>query len=191
MTMADRNRDILDAAQTLFLERGFAATSIADIRRLSGASVGSIYHAFGGKEAIAAALVERAIADWTAATQRISPGDSFEDLVRSTIEGLIRWAAANPQAFQVMDELRSVSERGQAGERLAALLAEGRAASRAIIEAQIVDGGIRSLPASVMQSLVLGPAYEYLRSCRGDLTVVAPDHLVEYFTEAAWRALAA
>ncbi|HTO27428.1 MAG TPA: TetR family transcriptional regulator, partial [Devosia sp.] len=44
----DRRRQILDAALSAFLERGYAATSIADIRARSGASTGSIYHFFAG-----------------------------------------------------------------------------------------------------------------------------------------------
>ena len=53
----DTTRDeILDAALACFNEKGFTATTVEDVRGRSGASVGSIYHHFGGKEQIAAAI---------------------------------------------------------------------------------------------------------------------------------------
>jgi AcrR family transcriptional regulator len=51
-----RRETILEAALECFNERGFAAATVEEIRRRSGASIGSIYHHFGGKEGIAAEL---------------------------------------------------------------------------------------------------------------------------------------
>jgi AcrR family transcriptional regulator len=51
--------EILDAAETLVEEVGAAATSVQEIAKRSGASVGSIYHFFPTKEAIFDALRER------------------------------------------------------------------------------------------------------------------------------------
>jgi len=51
-SQATRQR-ILEAARHLFTERGYFNTSIQDIRRASGLSIGSIYHHFSGKEEIA------------------------------------------------------------------------------------------------------------------------------------------
>ena len=54
---SERTRErILEAARHLFTERGYFNTSIQDIRRSSGLSIGSIYHHFAGKEEIARAL---------------------------------------------------------------------------------------------------------------------------------------
>lgn len=47
---------VLDSALTLFTERGFFGTSVHDIGRAAGVSIGSIYHHFGDKEGIAGAL---------------------------------------------------------------------------------------------------------------------------------------
>ena len=69
MTM-DRRRQILDAALASFLEKGYAATSIADIRARSGASTGSIYHFFSGKGALAEALLREAVAGWAGLSRR-------------------------------------------------------------------------------------------------------------------------
>jgi AcrR family transcriptional regulator len=46
---ADRKQEILDAALRGFAEKGLAGTTVEEVRRRSGASVGSIYHHFGDK----------------------------------------------------------------------------------------------------------------------------------------------
>ena len=59
-----RRAAILDAALIEFNAKGVAGASIADIRRRSGASVGSIYHHFGDKDGIAGALYLEGLLDY-------------------------------------------------------------------------------------------------------------------------------
>jgi AcrR family transcriptional regulator len=54
---------ILDAATDVFAARGFTAATMADIVDHSGASIGSIYHHFGGKKELFMAIFERLAAD--------------------------------------------------------------------------------------------------------------------------------
>ena len=54
---------ILDAATEVFSARGFSAATMADIVEHSGASIGSIYHHFGGKKELFLAIFERLSAD--------------------------------------------------------------------------------------------------------------------------------
>ena len=61
-----RRRKILDAALHCFLERGFAAATAEEIRERSGASIGSIYHHFGGKEGLAGTLHVEGLRDYQA-----------------------------------------------------------------------------------------------------------------------------
>lgn len=56
---------ILQTALQLFTEKGYFNTSVHDIKRTAGISIGSIYHHFAGKEAIAAALYDYLVA-WMA-----------------------------------------------------------------------------------------------------------------------------
>lgn len=53
---AERQGVILKTALKLFTERGYFNTSVHDIQKAAGISIGSIYHHFGNKEAIAIAL---------------------------------------------------------------------------------------------------------------------------------------
>jgi AcrR family transcriptional regulator len=50
---------ILDATEKLMATRGFAATSISDIRKACGLPPSSIYWHFGSKEGVLAAVMER------------------------------------------------------------------------------------------------------------------------------------
>src|SRR4051812_17230498 len=55
---ADKREAILDAALTLFAERGFHGTSVPDIARLAHVGAGTIYRYFDGKEALVNALYQ-------------------------------------------------------------------------------------------------------------------------------------
>lgn len=62
-TQADRTdvatRKVLKAALALFSRQGFRATSMRQIARRAGLSVGALYHHFGGKEVIFQRLIDQ------------------------------------------------------------------------------------------------------------------------------------
>ncbi|WP_181832926.1 TetR/AcrR family transcriptional regulator [Bosea caraganae] len=61
---AQRGEAILDAARALFLEKGFAATSIDDIVARAGGSKATIYNLFGDKAGLFRALISRFTEDF-------------------------------------------------------------------------------------------------------------------------------
>lgn len=56
-------RRILDAATEVFAVKGYTAATIADVVTGSGASIGSIYHHFGGKSELFLAIFEQVADD--------------------------------------------------------------------------------------------------------------------------------
>ncbi|MEA2602078.1 MAG: hypothetical protein QOF89_3070 [Acidobacteriota bacterium] len=62
-TQADKSdastRKVLKAALSLFARQGFRATTMRQIARRSGLSVGALYHHFGGKEEIFGQLIDQ------------------------------------------------------------------------------------------------------------------------------------
>ena len=54
-----RINEILDAAETLFYERGYQPTMISDIVRKIGVAQGTFYYYFTSKEEIVVALINR------------------------------------------------------------------------------------------------------------------------------------
>jgi AcrR family transcriptional regulator len=70
---------ILEAATEAFSKRGFSATTMAEIVDLSGASIGSIYHHFGGKKELFLAIYERLSADVERRIAEAAPGSESLD----------------------------------------------------------------------------------------------------------------
>src|SRR5947209_1382133 len=61
--VADRRRVvIIDAATTLFLEHGYAATTVSRVARAAGVSEETVFKAFGGKPGLVRAIWERGLA---------------------------------------------------------------------------------------------------------------------------------
>ena len=59
---ADQRRAaIVDAAMTLFLENGYAATTIAGVARVAGVSDETVFKTFGGKPGLVRAIWERGL----------------------------------------------------------------------------------------------------------------------------------
>jgi AcrR family transcriptional regulator len=188
MSSPDRRQQILDAALASFVERGYVATSISDIRRLSGASTGSIYHFFSGKGALAEALLREAVAGWSAESQSaLMPDADAEAAIKASVAGLVRWGIANPGHLRFMDEIRTLAAPGSELSAVEALLAEGQALGHRQYDLFRSRGEVRSLPWPIAHSLMLGPAYNYLRlvARSGAPSPQAPTLLAE----AAWRAV--
>ncbi|MFD3257039.1 TetR/AcrR family transcriptional regulator [Paenibacillus lentus] len=57
-------RHIMDSARELFIRKGYGATSMEDIRTLSGVSKGSIYYHYKSKEQLFIQLLERMMLEW-------------------------------------------------------------------------------------------------------------------------------
>lgn len=190
MSQPDRRQQILDAALGAFLERGYLGTSISDIRKASGASTGSIYHFFGGKGALAEALLREAVAGWSAEVERELAGrHTAEAGIRAAVSGLVRWGTANPGHLRFMDEIRTLAATGSELARVEAMLAEGQALGERQYRAWVAKGEVRPLPWPVAHSLMLGPAYNYMRLV-GRSGVANPD-AAALLAEAAWQAVQA
>jgi AcrR family transcriptional regulator len=94
--MATRRDTILSAALTAFTEHGVAGASIDDIRRGSGASVGSIYHHFGGKDELAGTLYLEGLTDYQRGfIATLRQAGSTRDGVEGVVRHHLRWVAAH------------------------------------------------------------------------------------------------
>lgn len=188
---SDRRRQILDAALACFLDKGYAATSIADIRARSGASTGSIYHFFPGKGALAETLLRDAVAGWARlSAASLDPQASAETAIKASVSGLLIWGFANPRQLRFMEEVRSLASNDPDFAPVRALLEQGQTLGAARYAAMAAAGEVRNLPFPIAHALMLGPAYAYLRTT----TTVPADQaerIAEFFATAAWDAVKA
>jgi AcrR family transcriptional regulator len=184
---AERRTQILEAALDCFLAHGYAATSIADIRKASGASTGSIYHFFDGKPALALALVQRAVAGWSAAASAAqNPHATPEEAIKASVGGLVTWGLAHPAELRFMDEIRTLQSTDPAFATLLDAFGDGRETSRALYDHWSSEGHVRPLPWTIAHALMLGPAYDFLRLAR---IPHAPPDAAETLAAAAWAAV--
>ena len=98
---AETRQRILDTALDLIASNGYSATSIAKISTAAGVQPASIYWAFGSKEGLLAAVMERAAERWFATELETVQTDSPSDLERA----LQHWTAsisARPEFLRLM-----------------------------------------------------------------------------------------
>lgn len=183
-----RTQAILDAALAVFLDAGVPAASIEEIRRRSGASVGSLYHRFGSKEGIAAAVYLDALRDYqrdfVAALDR---SRSAADGVRSAVRAHLRWVVRNPERARFLLLTGGTDVRRAARDDLRALNDGFFAAVTDWLDRH--SGEIRTGSIDVVYALWLGPSQELARLwlARGQHGSLRTE--TTHLAEAAWRAL--
>ncbi len=78
----ERKSELLDCAQALFLEKGYEATTIADILQRTGLSKGAFYHHFSSKEELLDAFTDRFAKAILSTAQDILKDESITELER-------------------------------------------------------------------------------------------------------------
>lgn len=83
---AVRRAQVLKAATECFRLHGFHSTSIVQISKAAGMSVGHIYHYFANKEAIIAGIVEQDLQQVLMFCERIRQGSAGGDLIEAMVD---------------------------------------------------------------------------------------------------------
>jgi AcrR family transcriptional regulator len=186
--VADRKQDILDAALRGFAEKGLAGTTVAEVRRRSGASVGSIYHHFGDKEGIAAALYVDALRDYQAGFVAILGEDrDAERTVKALVRHHLRWVEAYPDRARFLLSGRPP----RAAAAIRELNRNGFRATAEWLDREVRAGRMTALPIDVFYSVLIGPAQEFCRHWLEGRMRTSIRSAERSLAAAAWRALAA
>ncbi len=99
----DLRSAILKTALHLFTTHGYFNTSVHDIRREAGISIGAIYHHFDSKESIAKAIYDDLLEQETEAIAQITiDGQTARDNCRAIMNHLFIMAEENPEAMEFM-----------------------------------------------------------------------------------------
>lgn len=178
----DRREAILEAALDAFAETG--TTAIADVRTRSGASVGSIYHHFGGKEGIEAALYVEILHRYQEGVLRsLDDGPDAQAGVEALVRHHLRWVERNPERARFL--FGGGVARKLEGEEIKVLNQRLFAAIDAWVEQQ---AGIRPMRREVFYAAVFGPAQEL---CRAWLAGRSKSlrRIEGELAEAAWKAV--
>ncbi len=185
-----RRREILQAALASFEALGYEASTIEDIRRRSRASIGSIYHHFGGKAGIASALYAEGLADYQAGVlARMRRARDARGLVKAVVRHHIDWAEANPTWARYLMAMRRLEAVAAIEVRLRELNEDFLRELAALVRPHMDKGEITPLPFEILLPLVLGPAQEYLRRRFAGRTELGLRRARELLATAAWNSV--
>lgn len=139
---------ILDAAELLFLGRGFAATTIGDLSSAADVSIGSIYAHFGDKEGVYTALIDRALdLDHRYSEAGLEKGKAPLERLVGLAEGYLSFAREYPAYFRLF-RFPPHDRPGAGGKdgpeaKVAARIGEETARMAGLLEESMAEGVVR------------------------------------------------
>ena len=173
-----------------FTTRGYGATSMSELRRATGASTGSLYHHFPGKEHLAAALYVEGFADYQQGFRETLEGaKTAREGVREAVRFHLRWVRDNPRLTSFLLTEQGPDVLDAARERLRPLTRTYFASVRSWVKRHVEHGEIRELPADLYYPLWIGPAQELARQRIAGRIRIALDEAAELLADSAWEAL--
>ena len=190
-----RRQAILDAALICFAGKGFTETTMEDIRKISGASMGSIYHHFSNKEMLARALYLEGRTSLNAVLSASLTMHSLREGIEAIVHAYLGW-------FEQHADLGQYVMQAGNSEYLSAYIKVLRQKTRTTLPTEnlseqllqwlapyISDGSVLSLPRSLYLPLIIGPSREFVRVW---LRTREPEQMQEAhapLAQAAWRVI--
>jgi AcrR family transcriptional regulator len=104
ISKGERTRQaVLQAAYELFLEKGYAATSVREIAERTGLALGGIYNHFENKAAIFSELIiDRHPFHQVLPLLQAAPGDTAEEFVRNAAKSMVAELGRRPDFIKLM-----------------------------------------------------------------------------------------
>lgn len=170
---------LLDAAASVFAQRGYASASVPQIAQEAGMSTGAIYANFSGKHELFLAMMRRVIESGADARQRSAEQTTDRDeLLEQMVTTWTSTVDAAPEVVLLMAEFWLYALRNPPhGDAVTELLAD----VRANLAASIVGAGVVTDPGTAerMAVAVQALAYGYAMQRLADKDSVSPAQLVE------------
>lgn len=94
---------IIEAAEAIFLEKGFGNTAVSEIAKQARVTKSLIHHHFGSKEALWREVKYRRFMDYAAKQlPMIQQSEATVELLRQSMELYFRFLKENPQVVRIM-----------------------------------------------------------------------------------------
>jgi AcrR family transcriptional regulator len=181
-----KRQALLEGALACFLEHGVVETTVEHVLHRSGASVGSLYHHFGGKEQLADALYTDCLGAYHhGACARLDLAVDAESGVRGIVEHHLGWIVAHTDRAKFLLAYRDHEIRPASDELLSLnRVFYGR------LEHWIIDRATVALPPlPAVISQWLGPTHSFSRHWLTRTVSTEPDDAQPFLSNAAWHAL--
>lgn len=158
----ERYKAILDAAEKLFVEKGYHAVSIEQIAGDAGVSKGLVHYHFNSKEQLLVCILEDILDILFARLDAIAKRDEPAQIkLRMAIRAYLKLANARSGLARVtfFEEVLT----GKAKEHLAELAGENEHKLFGLIEDGISKGEFRAVSSQLVSSLITGTIIEVVR----------------------------
>lgn len=187
---ASLKRTILATALACFNDHGLEATTIEMIRERCDTSVGNIYHHFGNKDGLIAALFLCALEDQAQLlADYLARARTAREGVAALVHSYVDWVSAQPEfaRFQFMARTAVAS-----GPRAQELTERNRARNRRVLawfaHAPQRDEMVQ-WPAELLPSLIVGQSENYCRAWLSGRVKAPPVKYRDELATAAWRSV--
>ncbi|WP_448107228.1 TetR/AcrR family transcriptional regulator [Pseudomonas azerbaijanoccidentalis] len=189
---AELKRDIFRKALKLFNEQGIEATTIEMIRAECDTSVGAIYHHFGNKEGLVAALFFTALDDQARLRDSyLAEAQTTQAGVQALVHSYVDWVDSQPEWARFQYHARFAVTKGPLKDELAT---RNKARNKLLLEWLFNperQEQLAGVPAELMLSLIIGQADSYCRAWLSGRVKGSPKAYRDLLAEAAWRSVAA
>jgi AcrR family transcriptional regulator len=191
-TTDGRRQALLDAALECFDTLGRQKTTMADVRDRAGASTGSLYHHFPGKEELFAALYLDTIRQTQRhALEAIQREKSARDGVRALVASYLRWVSRNPRKARFLLTTRRAEFGGAIDVDLDRLNEAFHAEVGPWLARHAAAGILPRIGADVLAAILIGPSEDFARRwLRGKATTPLQKAATQ-LADAAWSSLQA
>ena len=191
--LPDSYEKVLDTASAIVADSGVETISIKRLTDESGVSNGSIYHHFGSRDGVIAALVIDVIGDYQGGAQAVL--DQNEDDARGGIVGLVNhhleWVETNYSRAELLLFQRDKVTYGPQGDRLSNQNREFFSRVQAWMTRQSEAGRMPETDFATAHALILAPAQDVTRGWVLGRTSRKPTVFAPRLAPAAWAAISA
>jgi AcrR family transcriptional regulator len=183
-------RAILKASLECFADKGFAVTTLDDVRKRSGISIGSIYHHFGSKEQIASALYLEGLRDYQQSiTSALKQSRDACSAIRGIVISHLEWVRANPTWSEYLFENRRTKFVTAIELQIRQLNQSTFQEMAWLLDKYLRRGEIMRVPLDIAVSILVGPAQQFARMWLGHRTKIDIAAAMVPLADAAWRSI--
>ena len=198
-----KKRAIIQQALMCFVQHGVEGTSIDMLCQATQTSVGSLYHHFGNKDAIAGAVFIEGMRDFamlvnvylskcddaydglSLAQQEVQAQAGIKALVYANVD----WIEKNPEWARFIFQHRTVVQQGKSKQVFNQDLQSFYKKLQTLVQPMIDQGVLKDLPMSLYRAFIAGPVHEYARHYLAGRESKPLSDLKNIFAESAWQSL--
>lgn len=191
--MASTRQRVLAGAAELAARDGFDTINMAELSSSSGVSNGSIYHHFGSKEGVLAALVAEIILDYQDAVLAVLDTHAYDAHagVLDTVTAHLRWTQEHRDQAKLLQTHSDQLAIGPRREQVRDLNRRFRERNEKWLWQQADAGALPPVSVEVAHAVVFAPAREVCRVWLTHEAFPAPLSFSEALGQAAWAGLRA